>query len=307
MNFRQVEIFKAVMDTGTVTGAASRLHISQPAASKLLGQLERDLGFAVFDRVKGRLLPTMEARSLYELVERTWTSMDDLAHFARDLREMKHGHLVIGVMPVLSNRWIPSIVARFLRDRPQVRVSIQTRSSAKVVEWVAAQQVDVGIALLTMDDPAVAQETLMDLEAVCVLPANHRLAAKPVIEPTDLRDEPFVSLSTLDRWRELVDAVFLQAGVRRRLRVDAVLGSVANALVAEGVGVSIVDPLTAGENRDLGNVIRPFRPRIAFEVRLLRPLHRPRSRIADAFVAELKASVAADNPGRPSSALFASG
>lgn len=288
MNFRQVEVFKAVMETGTVTGAARRLYVSQPAASKLLAQLERDLGFRAFERIKGRLVPTAEARALYGQVERAYTGMDYLKRYARDLREMRRGHLVIAVMPALSPHWMPSVVARFLREHPGITVSLHVRTSAKVLEWVAGQQVDVGIAMLAMDDPLVQNETLWECEAVCVLPPGHRLGGRDVIQATDLADEPFVSLGSVDHSRQIIDRVMERCGVRRRLEVDTVLSATACALVAEGLGVSIVDLMTARDYERHGVLVRLFRPRIAFPVRLLRPLHRAHSVVADSFIEHLK-------------------
>lgn len=291
MNFRQIEIFKAVMETGTVTGAARRLHISQPAVSKLLGQFERDLGFSAFDRVKGRLVPTAEARALFSQIERAYQGLDYLNRFAQDLREMRNGHLILGVMPALSARWMPTVVARFLHQHADLTVSLLTRNSSKVMEWVADQQVDVGIALLTIDDPMVHRETLWEYEAVCVVPTDHRLAEKSVIEARDLEDEPFISLSSLDHSRQIIDQVFQKAGVRRRLQVDTVFSSTACALVTEGVGVSLVDPMTAAQYTSSGLVACRFQPRVTFNIQLLRPLHRPRAQVVDNFIEHLKKCV----------------
>lgn len=282
------------MDTGTVTGAARRLHVSQPAVSKLLAQLERDLGFCTFKRVRGRLVPTGEARALYGQVERAYVGVDYLTRYARDLRELRRGHLVIGVMPALSAHWMPSVVARFMHQHPEITVSLQTRSSAKILEWVAGQQLDVGIALLTADDPIVEQEMLCRYEAVCILPPGHRLASKNLIEAPDLEGESFISLSSMDRSRQTIDRVMEAAGVHRRLQVDTVLSCAACALVAEGLGVSIVDPMTAALYGDAEVHVRPFRPRITFDVQLLRPLHRPHSQVVESFIAHLKRCAARD-------------
>ena len=304
MNFRQIEVFKAVIESGTITAAAKRLHVSQPAVSKLLGQFERDLGFAVFDRVRGRLVPTAEARALYEQVERAFISIDGLRRFATDLRELKRGHLVVAGYPALSNSWLPRCVGRFLAGRDDVTISLQTRTSITILEWAAAQQIDLGLAMRTADDPSVTNEPLMDLEAVCVLPQDHRLAGKRFVEAGDLRDERFVSLSTIDRSRQMIDAAFDAGQVGRRLQVDTVLSSVACALVVEGLGVLVTDPVSAVDNAHRGLLVRGFRPRLVFPVRMLRPVHRRRSGVADAFVAELRRSARKDPPFEAAALLF---
>jgi DNA-binding transcriptional LysR family regulator len=296
VNFRQIQCFKAVMETGTVTAAAERLGVSQPAASKALAGLEHDLGFKLFDRRRGRLEPTAEARALYEEVERVFSHFAYIRDFAKELGQFKRGRLVVAAMPALCHSWLPRAVARFLDGRDQLSLSIETRSSLKVVEYVAAQQVDIGIAMLPLDDPAVVSEPLMRIPGVAVLPDGHAKCGKPVLGPEDFRNERFVSLSTLDRSRVMIDSVFEAAGVPRRLFVEAALGNVACALVREGQGVSIVDAISANEKQGPGIVVRPFRPRIEFVVQLLRPLQRPRSHIADAFVDALRSYIASEEP-----------
>jgi len=275
------------METGTVTGAATRLHISQPAVSKQLRSFEEDLGFPVFDRIRGRLTATAEARALYDQAEKVFTGVDQLQRFGSDLNEAKRGHLVVAALPLLSNRWLPGVVGRFLSNRPRITVAVQTRSSIKVAEWVAAQQVDVGIGLLPADDTVVTEQTLMHINAVCAMPGDHPLATKKIIEPRDLDGLDFVSLSTFDRSRAIIDRVLDEAGARPRRRIDTVMANTACVFVAQGLGVSILDALSVYEHRDLGLIARPFQPRIEFAVKLLRPVYRPHSRLADSFVDEL--------------------
>ena len=95
MNLRQCEVFRVVMEAGTVTAAADLLHVSQPAVSKILAQLERDLGFRAFLRVRRRLVPTPEAQALYDEVRRAFVSLDYLTRFARDLKGLRQGRLVL--------------------------------------------------------------------------------------------------------------------------------------------------------------------------------------------------------------------
>lgn len=302
MNLRQIEVFKAVMETGTVTGAAGRLHVSQPAVSKILAQLERDLGFNAFSRIKGRLVPNAEARALYGQVERAFLSMDYLARFARDLRDLRQGHLVLGAMPALSVRWMPSVIARFLRAHPHITVSLQALDSPKILSWVAGQQIDLGIAQPTLEDPGVKHERLTELEMVCVIPVSHPLAKRQAVTPSALQDVSFISLGP---WSRLgIDRVLEAAGIRRRIQLDTVLGSTTCGFVAEGLGVAIIDCVSASDNRHRDLVVRRFRPLVKVEIHLLEPLNRPRSRLVDLFVKHLKQCVDEDRVGTPDTELL---
>jgi len=288
MNIRHVEAFKALMEAGTVTGAAARLHVTQPAASKMLAHLEADIGVKLFERVKGRLVPTAEARAFYTEIERAFVGMEHLTCFAEDLKELRHGSLVIGVMPALAQFGIAEAVKSFTDSRDKVRISLQVRSSTKILEMAAGQHIDLGLGMLTTDDPAVACKPLFSVPSVCVLPEGHRLSNQDVVRPENLRDEPFISLSNLDRVRTEVDRVFDTAKVRRQTHVDTVLAGPACALVAEGLGVSVVLELVARHFEGRGLIIRPFEPLISFTIHVLRPRHRPHSALVDAFVDELR-------------------
>jgi DNA-binding transcriptional LysR family regulator len=195
MNLRQLQAFKALIETGTVSQAARALHISQPAASKLVAKFEDTAGFTVFKRERGRLLPTPEALMLYDEVERVFAGVDEIARATRDIRELKRGKVALGVPMALACGLVQGVIDRFLRDRPEVSVSLQTRSSPRLVEFTAARRVDLAVVALMSDYPGVEMELLCRAEGVCVLPPAHRLTAADVVRAEDLHGEPFISLT----------------------------------------------------------------------------------------------------------------
>lgn len=288
LNLRQLEAFKAVMETGTVSHAAGVLNVSQPAVSKLIANFERGVGFEVFDRSHGRLAPTPEATMLYNVVERAFISVAQIEQSSIDIRERRHGRLTVGVMPALSAGFIQEVATEFLADRPRVTISLHPRSSPKVIESLAGQQLDLGIIAAGLDHAGVETEFFCSVEAVCVLPNDHRLAKKKVIVPTDLEGEPFISLTMLDRIRARIDYPFEEAGVRRILRIDTPMAGSACAFVAKGAGIAIVDPFSALEFQNDRINIKPFRPTITFNFVIAYPLHAQRSQLVKDFVIELR-------------------
>ena len=295
INHRQLEAFRAVMITGVVTRAAEVLRVTQPAVSRLIGDLEYTVGFPLFERRKGRLVPTVDAQVLYEEVEKSFVGVDKIIQIADDIRRFNQGTLRIASMPAMALGFLPRAVTRFLADRPEIGVTLQVRSSQKVVEWIAAQQFDVGFAAIQASHPAVEAETLLRTHLVCVMPEGHPLAARPVIRPEDLENEVFISLGTELAVRFLVDAAFDEARVTRKLSIDTQLSEPACAFVVEGAGVSLVEPITAAEFLGRGLVARRFAPPIPFEFAVLYPSYRPRARLAEDFVARVK-TLLAENP-----------
>ncbi|HWX50789.1 MAG TPA: LysR substrate-binding domain-containing protein [Roseomonas sp.] len=288
MNLRQCEVFRAVMEAGSVTAAAERLHVSQPAVSKMLGLLERDLGFRVFLRERQRLVPTPEAQALYSEIRRAFVGLDYLTRFAGDLRDMRQGHLAVAASHAVSSEHMPGIVAAFLRRHPGLSVSLQAMDSPGVAQAVETGRVDLGLAQFETPATALRRERLCAMEAVCVMPPGHALARRRVIRPADLHGQDFVALAAVNRLRTRLEALLEEHGAAPRIRVDTPLASTACGLVAQGVGICVLDRLSAEANLRHRLVLRPLRPGLSEELLLLLPARGPLSNVAAAFAQALR-------------------
>ncbi|HEY4250424.1 MAG TPA: LysR substrate-binding domain-containing protein [Roseomonas sp.] len=286
---RQLEAFRAFMEVGTVTGAAERLRLSQPAVSKILSGLEYSVGYPLFLREKRRLVPTREARLLQREVDRIFRGLDELDGFVRDIRALDQGELHMLSTPALGEVVLPDVMAAFLRRHRDVRVTFQVRHSEVIAQRVVDQQTDLGFSMVPFDHPSIHSEELFQVPAVCVLPAGHRLAACPVIRPEDLRGESFLSFARDARMRHLVDAVFEARQIDRVMRHEIYSSLEACSMAARGIGVAIVEPLTAMRMTQRGLVMRPFEPRIHYSFRVMRPRFRDPSRLAEAFLDAVRA------------------
>jgi DNA-binding transcriptional LysR family regulator len=290
MNLRQLEAFRAVMLTGSVTQAAQVMHLSQPAVSKLIADLEYAIGFRLFVRSKGSALTvTPEAGYFYHEVERSFMGVDALKRAANDIRNLSSGNLHVAALPALSFSFMPKVLSEFRREHPNVAIRLYTHGSATVRQLVANQQFDVGLATRAHEVPGVSSSVFLRSVGACVLPPGHRLAAKSIIEPQDLAGEPFISLMLGDQTRRRIDRIFEDAGVERELVVETQYAITHCSLVTQGVGCSIVNPATAVDFLRQGLVIRPFKPRIEFEYLLYTPALRPLSQNALALIATMEA------------------
>jgi len=285
LNLRQLDAFRAVMRTGSVTNAAQSLHVTQPSVSRLIADLEWSVGFALFERVKGMApVATPEAEALFQEVERSFTGMQELRRIATDIKNFRTGHLRIACLPALSTGFVPGAIRQFLADYPSTRIHLQTRSSSTVRIWVAAQQFDFGFATPAGEMEGLISEPFLAGRGVCVLPPDHPLARRKVIRPADLRGQPFISLALEDPARRKIDNVFDQAGVERNIVVETQYAMTICGLVQRGVGCTILNPVTALDYVPLGLVLKPFEPAVTFEYMLYRPAHRPLSLVARRFI-----------------------
>ena len=290
ITLRQLEVFCAVIETGSVTGASHRLNLSQPAVSKLLATLERHIQLVLFRREHRRLVATPEAHRLYAESQHLLVGLTDVERLAEELRSLNSGTLAIASLLALGHRLVPEVLGPFLRDRPAVNLSYQVRSSNKILQWVVTNRIDLGIAMHSIDHDAVETETLCVIEAVCALPADHRLAHSPWISADDLAGERFISFGSEGRIQGVVDEVFDSLGIRRRIVGRVFNSATACSLIAQGLGIAIVDPFSAADFLGRGIVVRPFRPVVSYHFKLLYPRSRERSKLLNAFVPVLKAS-----------------
>lgn len=293
LNPRQIEAFRAVMVAGGITAASEVLHVSQPAVSRLIQDLQQALSLTLFERRGGRLLPTSEALSLYREVERQFVGLDRIAQAARDLRERRAGLLRIAAMPALAVGFLPRFAGRFLKSRPKLDLAIFGGVSSGVLDWIASGHCELGFAQMPMEHASVIARKLTPLPAVAILPDGHHLARRRVVRPQDLAGEAFIAIEATTPLRHRIDVVFANAGVVCAVRAETPLSMIACGLVASGAGVSIVDPLSASEYVGQGIVMRPFVPHILFDIVLLLSAHRQLSPLAQEFADEFKAELAA--------------
>lgn len=292
VSVRQLEAFRAVILTGSVTGAADMLHLTQPTVSKLLAELEYRTGLTLFDRVRQRLVPRPEAHSLFQRVDKTFAALEEVTRDARRLAHGQSGHLRIVAMPAFGLSVLPRAVGAFLRERPDVTVDFNIRASTYVTEWVANRQADLGFATATPVSSGVTLAQFERLQGVCVLPADHRLAGQAVIRPKDLDGERFVSFGRESAFRHLIDEVFRVEGVARRIVIEVGYAAAACSLVAADVGVAIVDPLSALDAARAGNVtLARFAPEVPFIVDTVFPSGVASSVLATQFLDAVKATL----------------
>ncbi|EBL7062477.1 LysR family transcriptional regulator [Salmonella enterica] len=288
VNLRHIEIFHAVMTAGNLTEAARLLHTSQPTVSRELARFEKVLGLTLFERTRGRLHPTVQGLRLFEEVQRSWYGLDRIVSAAESLREFRQGELSIACLPVFSQSFLPPLLPPFLARYPDVSLNIVPQESPLLEEWLSAQRHDLGL-METLHAPAGTTRTeLLTLNEVCVLPCDHPLAAKTVLTPDDFQGENFISLSRLDSYRQLLDTLFAEHQVKRRMVVETHSAASVCAMVRAGAGVSIVNPLTALDYAASGVAVRRFSIDVPFTVSLIRPLHRPASALVDAFSKHLQ-------------------
>jgi DNA-binding transcriptional LysR family regulator len=282
LSLRQIEAFKAVIEHGTISRAAAVLHISQPAMSKMIANLESDADLELFDRIKGRLAPTQQGMRLYDEIDRIFSGVQQVENAIDAIRRDDQGRIAIGVMPALSGSFVQQVTMGFLQRHPQAFCIVMSRSSQLITAWLLTRKLDVGLVSSDVDNPYLLSESLMEHPLVCIMPPGHALAARTLVQAADLDGLPFVSYDLESASGQRVAAMFVEQGIRHNVVLVANVAPTLCEFVAAGQGVSLVHPLmAAGFGERL--IVRPFEPSVPYDFRLCHSRDSRNARLVEDF------------------------
>lgn len=287
ISIRHIEVFRAIMQAGSVTGAARLLFTSQPTVSRELARLESISGLRLFDREGGRLVPTAQAIMLLEEVERSYIGLERINSVAQSIRRFEHGQLSVACLPLFSQTLLPKVCKHFQQQHVGIGLSIAAQESPLLEESLSAQRYDLGLTEGEHVPRGTQGELLFCSDMVCILPEGHSLLSRPRLVMEDFRGVDFINFSGLDIYRQTLDEHFRQAGVERHTVIETTNAASVCAMVRQQLGVAIINPLTAVEESGRGLAIRPINVSIPYRVMLIRPDYRPSSIFVDAFCKSL--------------------
>lgn len=291
VSIRNLKSFIAVMETGQISAAANKIGLSQPGVSKSIKSLEIDIGSPLFLRERGRLVATPEAYYFEYVAKNIIDQLNDATRFLTDYGDANAGDLRILSTPGPSQFFLPKLVSDFAELRPKIKVSTFAWPTSNVINWIANNQVGVGLTELMEPHEALKSETI-SLGCMCAIPAGDELVGEEVITPEHLRNRDLATINTDSQIFSAIQAAFDESGVRLKPRFQNNFFIPIFSLV-ENLGViSIVDPISvksyelySGSPR--GVTFRPFSPAVAHKVSVISPAHRPISRLEQAFKDEM--------------------
>ncbi|SDL96311.1 DNA-binding transcriptional regulator, LysR family [Modicisalibacter muralis] len=294
-NLRQLQIFQEVVRTGSLSKAARRLELSQPAVSTAITNLEQEVGFLLFRRNHYGTELTPEAKYLAEGVDKVLASVKHLGELSEGLCQGRAGKLTVGCMPGLSPAVLPRVMAAYLEEHPGSRLSLQTFSSSKIAEWVAEGQFDLGV--IEMDaDIGDLELTPYHLRMHLAVPQESPLAERGRLSPEDLDGQPMITLDEHHQSTLKLNNAFRLSGIRLQVGIETHLFPSAITLVNEGLGAALIDPVTADgflKRRDCRLTMVPFEPGIDLDIAVITSRFHPISRQCQGFLPYLKENLGA--------------
>jgi DNA-binding transcriptional LysR family regulator len=293
LNLRQIEVFRAVMTTGSIRGASELLFVSEPAVSRLLSHMEQRIGFALFERIRGRLHATIEAKKLLPEVEIVYECVKRVNEMARDLCEQQEGILNLVASPSLGQMLIPRAIAEYRRDHPHVKLTFNFLNYVPLTERLLKRQADLAVTILPGNHPNLEQEVIGETRLICICPYEHPLSRRAVIKVSDLLAYPFISYDRNTPFGKMVQAVFSNHDPEMTVKSVVEVGSPQNAcaLVQAGAGIALVDQFSARSWAASQFVTRPMEGAPTLNAYLVRLRDEPHSQLSHSFVETLKSVI----------------
>ncbi|SDY70469.1 LysR substrate-binding domain-containing protein [Citreimonas salinaria] len=291
ITLRELQVLQALVASGTAISAARELGISQSAVSRRLAQLEDRLGFLLFVRAGGRLVPKVEALSINEQLTPVFDTLARIANHSGEPEKTHAGTLSVVAPPTIAHRFLPARISAFKKQNPDLQIAFDVLASDSLLTGIAEGRFDVGMTDSNVSHEGISPELLLETQAICILPKRHHLASLDVIRAKDLQDEAFIALSRRHSSRAAIDRLFDRAGLRLNRVLEASTNVSVMEFVREGLGVSLLNPFPLVHQMGESIVMRPFLPAIGYSTNFLLPSSRAPSSAALAFMQAVRASL----------------
>ena len=292
MELRQLRYLIAIVDHGTFTAAAEALHVAQPALSQQMRRLEAEVGVPLLRRGARGVRTTEAGELLLARARRVAAELDAAAAELDQVQGVERGRVIVGAMGSLGPVDLPALLAAFHSEHPQIILEVKEEPTVELVRLLAADEVDLAFATRGPELPAgVVEQVMAEEDLVLVVGPEHRLARRRTpVRLGALAEDPWVAFKGGTGLRQAMDAATAAAGVRPRVafasnELDRVL-----ALVARGLGVSVVPRSTASTARE-PIAILDVAPRLRREIVLLWREDRPHAPAARALLELARAGV----------------
>ncbi len=287
MNIKRLQALRAVIELSSITEAAHAMNMTQSGVSRLIGLLEDEIGFLLFNRIKGRLQITGRGEAFYQEVEPLLTGIDQIPSVANEIRQHRLSRLRLITLNSQAHSLVPLALERFSKTHPNTAISITILSRRELIHWAGGEHFDLALASLPIEQRLFEQETFIRFPVVVALPSGHPLCHKKSIKVTDLRGENLISLDPFAIFQPGVKSLFQAQGIEPTTKIQTTSMLQAGQMVACRLGIAIIDPFIAHALKSDKIEIRKFSPDLEYEYGYIWPVGRKLSPLAENFAATI--------------------
>ena len=283
MNIKRLQALRAVIELSSITEAAHAMNMTQSGVSRLIGLLEDEIGFLLFNRIKGRLQITGRGKAFYQEVEPLLAGIDQIPSVANEIRQHRLSRLRLITLNSQAHSLVPLALERFTKTHPNTAVSITILSRRELIHWAGGEHFDIALASLPIEQRMFEQKAFTRFPVVVALPSDHPLCHKKLIKVIDLRNEDLISLDPFAIFQPGVKSLFQEHGIEPTTKIQTTSMLQAGQMVACGLGIAIIDPFIAHSLKSDKIEIRKLIPDLEYEYGYIWPVGRKLSPLAENF------------------------
>ncbi|MEZ7863780.1 MAG: LysR family transcriptional regulator [Rhodospirillales bacterium] len=287
MNIKRLQALRAVIELSSITEAAHAMNLTQSGVSRLIGLLEDEVGFLLFNRIKGRLQITGRGEAFFKEVEPLLTGIDQIPSVANEIRQHRLSRFRLITLNSQAHSLVPLALERFTKTHPNTAISITILSRRELSHWAGGEHFDLALASLPIEQRLFEQETFIRFPVVVALPSGHPLCLKKSIKVIDLKDENLISLDPFAIFQPGVKSLFQEQGIEPTTKIQTTSMLQAGQMVACGLGIAIVDPFIAHSLKSDKIEIRKLVPDLEYEYGYIWPVGRKLSPLAENFASAI--------------------
>ena len=291
MKLRHIEVFHAVYVTGSVSGGARALNVSQPTVSKVLKHAEDQLGFSLFDRISGRLIPNEKGVKLFEKIEPLFDQLNDLDRFANVLKNTKGGHLRFAMTPAFGLEVGPMALAKFSKIYNDITIETETLHANQVMKSLLDDSIDIGLVFDAPNYPGVETHHIGQTIFVCVAPEGMKLPRSKQLSIENIQNFPLITLNRKSVLGQILNRR-LENSLERPINSQIVVETyhLAKRLVRQNAGIAIIDAITALSGSTDGLQVKKIAPLIPINIDIVTRLNESGAKFHSDFISELQVS-----------------
>lgn len=266
ITLRQIEVIRAVLLRGTISGAAEFLNVSAPGISRLLKHTEETLGIRLFERRAGLFVPSVEAGKVFDQIREVYKGVENLQSALDALQKGDEVRLSFASAPSVA-QFIAARAIRSIRKRyPDLFIDLNILKIEETLDYLLLERGEFVIMSSPAQNPGVDSEELAKGKIVAILPDDHPLAQRPVLSVADLANEPLIGVDPADPYGAILAEPFRKAGIPLRHSMRGRFAQTVVSLVRHGLGVALIDEFSVAEVYMPGVTRRPLAEQVPITI-----------------------------------------
>ncbi|TFF24864.1 LysR family transcriptional regulator [Jiella endophytica] len=247
LTLKQIEIVRAVMVSGSIAGAARLLNVSQPGISRAMKHIETSLGIRLFNREAGRYVPAPEAGAVFAQIQEVHQRVSNLQEAVGRLERGKAVELRVGSVPSIAQSMMPPAIAAVRRRYADLRMNVEILKIEEAIDYILIGRGECVAMSYRLEHPSIRFDKLARGHLVCITPKDHPLAERKSVSAREIVAHPLIGIEPTDPYGRIMAAIFERESLPYDVIVKARFGSTVAALVAQGIGIAVLDVFTVAD------------------------------------------------------------